>query len=339
MHNRARTPKPSKWRKIRRSASFGMLRGPSFSRVPKSHPSYGAVHSTIAVPPKRWNRHGYSCNYRRGGGVGQHWWAGRGPQSTNPGRTPSPQPPRPDFENLPVPNQYTPVQDIASCHELVYGAYLGNETQHLEFKRGGFYYLNKIFGRDARKYGCAFLNSGGGSLLVGVCDNGVVCGVSFDHKETDRTLLLVDGAAKLFSPPLFPHNYLLRFLPVIKPGEHHLRVLCLTFKAPPVANLYRVNKGQVYLRQDGSVWGPLSPAHTRELKRQRWALQAGQPVERPLAGHVRWLQETLAELERTTASLRWLTTAGSERWSSRLRKDMQSSLERLCRQIRERVWS
>lgn len=33
-----------------------------------------------------------------------------------------------------------PRQDIASCHELVYGAYLGNETQHLEFKRGGCEY-------------------------------------------------------------------------------------------------------------------------------------------------------------------------------------------------------
>ncbi|KAM8840118.1 uncharacterized protein AB9W97_001072 [Spinachia spinachia] len=320
-----------------------MKRRRSSYRAPMSHRSGRAAHSTKAC--------GYSRHYRRGREVSRH-------RSTKPRRAPSPPRPRRHVQNPRGPDRHTPVQDITSCRELVYGAYLGNETRHLEFKRGGFCYLHRTFCRDALMYGCAFLNSGGGSLLVGVCDDGVVCGVRFNHRKKDRTLLQVDCTAKLFDPPLFPHNYLLRFLPVMKAGDHRLMVLCLTFKAPPGANLYHVNRGQVYLRQDGSVWGPLSSEHTRELRRQvrdafaalyigegyrltgccvlqRRALQAGQAGRPWLAGHLRWLQETLGDLQKTAASLRRMNTARSERWSSRLRKDTLSLLERLCLQIRE----
>lgn len=133
--------------------------------------------------------------------------------------------------------------------------------------------MEKIFSTQVLKYGCAFLNSGGGSLLVGVRDNGVVCGVFFDHKKEDRTRLQVDDTVKQFDPPLFPHNYSLRFLPVITPGrrEHCLKVLCLTFRAPPAfaePTLYQVGEGQVYMRRDGSVQGPLGVSVILEWSRQ-----------------------------------------------------------------------
>lgn len=133
--------------------------------------------------------------------------------------------------------------------------------------------MQKDFCRDVQKYGCAFLNSSGGSLLVGVCNTGVVCGVHFNHRLEDEARLQVDTAAKLFYPPLLPHNYSLRFLPVIKPWmkEHHLKVLCLTFRPPPAftePTLYQVNDGQVYMRRDASVQGPLGLSVIIEWSRQ-----------------------------------------------------------------------
>ncbi|XP_032367100.1 schlafen-like protein 1 [Etheostoma spectabile] len=152
------------------------------------------------------------------------------------------------------PDQHIPrvsEQDISSCQWLLTGANIGNEMRSIEFKLGRGSYMAKIFSKQVLKYGCAFLNIGGGSLLVGVQDNGVVCSLFFNHKKEDRTRLHVDDMVKDFKPPLLPHNYSLRFLPVITPGrqQHCLKVLCLTFQAPPAfaePTLYRVGLDQVY---------------------------------------------------------------------------------------------
>ena len=133
--------------------------------------------------------------------------------------------------------------------------------------------MQNNFSKDVLRYGCAFPNSGGGSLLVGVWDNLVVCGVLFDHKKEDQSCLQVDDAVKQFNPPLFPHSYSLRFLPVITSGrrEHYIKVLCLTFRAPPAfaePTLYRVGEGKAYMRRDGSVQGPLGVSVILEWSRQ-----------------------------------------------------------------------
>lgn len=133
--------------------------------------------------------------------------------------------------------------------------------------------MRKTFCEHVCIYGCAFLNSGGGSLLVGVRDDGVVCGVQFSHKEEDETRLQVDLIVNSFDPPLLPHNYSLNFLPVVKPGEggHNLKVLCLTFRAPPAftePTLFQIDQGKVYFRRDGSVQGPLGSSVIIEWFRQ-----------------------------------------------------------------------
>lgn len=133
--------------------------------------------------------------------------------------------------------------------------------------------MQKNFCEHVHIYGCAFLNSGGGSLLVGVRDDGVVCGVHFSHKEEDETRLQVDWIVNNFDPPLLPRNYSLHFLPVVKPGEegHNLKVLCLTFKAPPAftePTLFQIDQGKVYFRRDGSVQGPLGASVIIEWSRQ-----------------------------------------------------------------------
>lgn len=86
--------------------------------------------------------------------------------------------------------------------------------------------MDHIFYKDVCIYGCAFLNSGGGTLLIGVCDN-MVFGVHFSHEKEDWARRHVDCIVKNFDPPLLPRNYSLKFLPVVEPGEveHHLKVL------------------------------------------------------------------------------------------------------------------
>ena len=54
----------------------------------------------------------------------------------------------------------------------VIGQNLGNESRHMEFKAGQGSYMQKQLKEHVAKYICAFLNSEGGTLLVGVNDSG-----------------------------------------------------------------------------------------------------------------------------------------------------------------------
>ncbi|KAM7372807.1 hypothetical protein PAMP_007704 [Pampus punctatissimus] len=166
--------------------------------------------------------------------------------------------------------------DITCCQWLTYGAQIGNETRNIEFKLGRGNYMECVFCMHVSNYGCAFLNSGGGSLVVGVNDNGVVCGLNFSHEEEDKTRLQVDRTIRLIYPPVLLQNYSLQFLPVVKPGveNHNLKVLCLTFRPPPVFSeptLYQNEHGNVYLRRDGSIEGPLTNTVILEWSRQMWS--------------------------------------------------------------------
>ncbi|XP_031234360.1 schlafen-like protein 1 isoform X3 [Mastomys coucha] len=106
-------------------------------------------------------------------------------------------------------------QKILGQEQLFQGAFLGSETRNMEFKRGGGEYLSLAFKHHVRRYVCAFLNSEGGSLLVGVEDNGLVQGIHCSHRDEDRTRLLVDSILQGFKPQVFPDAYTLTFIPVI----------------------------------------------------------------------------------------------------------------------------
>ncbi|XP_044801113.2 schlafen-like protein 1 isoform X2 [Bubalus bubalis] len=106
-------------------------------------------------------------------------------------------------------------QGILGQERLFQGAFLGNETRNLEFKRGGGEYLSQAFKHHLRRYVCAFLNSEGGSLLVGVEDSGLVQGVRCSHRDEDRVRLLVDSVLQGFKPQVFPDAYRLTFIPVV----------------------------------------------------------------------------------------------------------------------------
>ncbi|XP_052033188.1 schlafen-like protein 1 isoform X2 [Apodemus sylvaticus] len=106
-------------------------------------------------------------------------------------------------------------QKILGQEQLFQGAFLGSETRNMEFKRGGGEYLSLAFKHHVRRYVCAFLNSEGGSLLVGVEDSGLVQGIHCSHRDEDRTRLLVDSILQGFKPQVFPDAYTLTFIPVI----------------------------------------------------------------------------------------------------------------------------
>jgi hypothetical protein len=106
-------------------------------------------------------------------------------------------------------------QEILGQERLFQGAFLGSETRNVEFKRGSGEYLSLAFKHHVRRYVCAFLNSEGGSLFVGVEDSGLVQGIRCSHRDEDRARLLVDSILQNFKPQVFPDAYTLTFIPVI----------------------------------------------------------------------------------------------------------------------------
>ncbi|XP_036603008.1 schlafen-like protein 1 [Trichosurus vulpecula] len=167
-------------------------------------------------------------------------------------------------------------QEIVGQEKLFYGAFLGNETRNLEFKRGGGEYLNLALKHHVRRYVCAFLNSEGGSLFVGVEDSGLVRGIRCSHRDEDRVRLLVDSILQGFKPQVFPDAYTLTFIPVIRAGGSNnslLKVIRLTVHRPRVRSeplLYETDLGEVFLRRDGSIQGPLCGSAIQEWCRQKW---------------------------------------------------------------------
>ncbi|XP_034610105.1 schlafen-like protein 1 [Trachemys scripta elegans] len=187
-------------------------------------------------------------------------------------------------------------REIVGQERLFYGAFMGSETRNVEFKRGGGEYLSVTLKHHVRKYVCAFLNSEGGSLFVGVEDSGFVHGVMCGHKEEDRIRLLIDSILKGFKPQVFPDAYTLTFIPVVKAEDTgiFLKVIRLSVHLPRQQGellLYETDQGEVYLRRDGSIQGPLSGSAIQEWCRQKWT------------GEVRKLEERIESLMKEKESL------------------------------------
>lgn len=73
-----------------------------------------------------------------------------------------------------------------------------NESETLEFKRS--------FGRESIESLVAFANTGGGTLLIGVTDDGDVCGVTVGRKRS------MNGSAESSRAPVRPlSRILMRF--------------------------------------------------------------------------------------------------------------------------------
>lgn len=107
------------------------------------------------------------------------------------------------------------------------------ESRNVEFKQA--HSSDKfLYGHFAR-YACAFLNSEGGTLLLGVSDDGCVCGISCDRARYDRLCLGFDRIANtLLYPQLDPSLYRVDVIPVKDAPSTFADcvVLQITFECP-----------------------------------------------------------------------------------------------------------
>ncbi|XP_042638454.1 schlafen-like protein 1 [Orycteropus afer afer] len=176
-------------------------------------------------------------------------------------------------------------EEILGQERLFQGAFLGSETRNVEFKRGSGEYLSLALKHHVRRYVCAFLNSEGGNLFVGVEDSGLVQGISCSHHDEDRVRLLVDAILQGFKPQVFPDAYTLTFIPVISTSVTSvpLKVIRLRVHEPKAQSepqLYETDQGEVFLRRDGSIQGPLSGSAIQDWCRQKWRAELGKLEEK-----------------------------------------------------------
>ncbi|KAK1784752.1 hypothetical protein P4O66_003421 [Electrophorus voltai] len=127
---------------------------------------------------------------------------------------------------------------------------------------GGGEYLRSSFCSHLRRYAYPFLGSDGGRLSVGVDDGG---GMRGSHRQVDRACLLVNSALKFLHLPQMPRSYSLTFVPAPRLGPEE--VLQLTLR--PLLGPSQL--GEVYLRQDRSMEGPLRAADNGSQAATDWA--------------------------------------------------------------------
>ncbi|XP_070534524.1 uncharacterized protein [Ptychodera flava] len=178
------------------------------------------------------------------------------------------------------------------------GQKLGNESRHLEYKAGGGEYLKKIFKEHIGKYVCAFLNSEGGTLMIGVADDGTVQGVHCDQIREDRVRRDIDSVIRNFKPQVFTEMYTVDFVPVRNQRSGPLKVIKITVNGGISDNLYESDKGEVYLRRDGSVQGPLKAHEIKEWCRlhHQKEIEAMKQRERDLQQEVELQKEVESKL-------------------------------------------
>jgi len=167
---------------------------------------------------------------------------------------------------IPRPNEKFPM------HRLFYkaGEIVGAETRFLEFKQGRGSYLDKQLREHVARYTCGFLNSEGGTLLIGIRDSGLVEGVTCDHAQEDQYRLHIDGVIKMISPTIFSHMYDVYFAPVLDKecnAIKNVKVIEVSVVAGASDRLYETPEGHVFMRRDGSLQGPLQARHIQEWTR------------------------------------------------------------------------
>ncbi|XP_060064471.1 uncharacterized protein LOC132544839 [Ylistrum balloti] len=173
--------------------------------------------------------------------------------------------------------------------------YLGTETRSREYKLGSGNYIRKQLNKDVGKYVCGFLNSReAGTLMIGVSDTGHVKGVECNQSQEDKARLDIDMAIKNINPAIFPNMYTVQFVPVLTnslPSEPLLRVLEVNVKALEDTDVLYATCGDVYVRRDGSVQGPLKGAEIQEWTRQRHQKEIQQLRKTVLLQEERLLQQ------------------------------------------------
>ena len=67
------------------------------------------------------------------------------------------------------------------------------EDEEHEFKNWGFTKNFEFLMNSMQEYICAFINTNGGTIYIGIRDDGLVVGVLCDRALMDRIRLAIDG--------------------------------------------------------------------------------------------------------------------------------------------------
>ena len=102
-------------------------------------------------------------------------------------------------------------------------------------------------------------------MLIGVTDDGKVYGIPCNRKQEDLLRRQIDCVIGRFHPPVFPDMYSVNFIPVIineqqditKEAEFKVIEIKIESTVGLGCRLFETDKGEVYVRRDGSVQGPL----------------------------------------------------------------------------------
>ena len=118
--------------------------------------------------------------------------------------------------------------------------------------------------------------------MIGVSDDGKVHGVPCNRKQEDTARCQIDNVIKRFQPHVFPNIYSVDFVAVydrkaaqLKSSDQPLKVIVVTVNIPPgnTESLYETDRGEVYIRRDGSVQGPLKASQIMEWCRLRYIME------------------------------------------------------------------
>ncbi|XP_032222341.1 schlafen-like protein 1 [Nematostella vectensis] len=151
------------------------------------------------------------------------------------------------------------------------------ENKTTEFKAGSGRYPKDILPKHIRKYGCGFLNSCGGVLLVGICDDGRVQGIYCRPYEKSDIVKLVTNEFKKFQPAVTSSMFGINFFGVTRRQTSweqargyrdfipECYVLEISIQAGQPGEIYEDSLHQVFIRREGSVEGPLNPLQIKDL--------------------------------------------------------------------------
>jgi hypothetical protein len=153
----------------------------------------------------------------------------------------------------------TPIMTPCGCPDTVFYnqfQHIGTETRYAEFKKGGVIQEEGAFRNTVARYACGFLNSEGGTLYLGVNDNGIVLGIKANASLEETLRQDIDFAIGLIEPDVEKAAYSVNFARIMETNGDFapdLKVLeiCVKPKVAPI-NRHSYN-GVVYIRRDGSL--------------------------------------------------------------------------------------
>lgn len=141
--------------------------------------------------------------------------------------------------------------------EKANGYYLNQEVKIFEDHYNEFkQYYKKI--ESYTRYICAFLNVRGGTLYLGINDQGLVKGIHLTRKKRDEFLLELDQNLKRFTPPVHADECFVSFCPIFvdvkkKKEVNDKYVIEIKVKKSCYNELYFNESGECWVKKLASI--------------------------------------------------------------------------------------